>query len=103
MEVVVAHRMIWRLHRVSCLCPTLAVNAFRNLLQNALSQKKHKVDLEGVLVKRRNEQLKLRTQVSELQEKIRVLTQTLSAKELVLDASIQENETLTKEYTKALE
>ena len=102
-QVVVAHRMIWRLHRVSCLCPTPAVNAFRNFLQNALSKKKRKVNLECVLVKKRNEQMKLRKQVSDLQEKIRVLTQQLSAKELVLDALTQEIETLTKEYTKALE
>ena len=47
--------------------------------------------------------MKLRKPVSNLQEKIRVLTQKLSAKELVLDALIQEIETLTKEYTKALE
>ena len=62
-------------------------------------KKKRKVYLEGVLVKKRNEQMKLRKQVSDLQEKIRVLTQKLSAKELVLDASTQEIETLTKEYT----
>ena len=72
--MVVAHRMTWRLHRVSCLCPTLAVNAFRNFLQNALSKKKRNVDLEGVLVKKRNEQMKLRKQVSDLKKKIRVLT-----------------------------
>ena len=47
--------------------------------------------------------MKLRKQVSDLQEKFRVLTQKLSAKELVLDALSQEIETLTKEYTKALE
>ena len=101
--MVVAHRMTWRLHRVSCLSLTLAVNAFRNFLQNALSQKKRKIDLEGILVKRRNEQLKLRKQVSDMQDKIRVLTQKLSAKELVLDELTQEIETLTKEYTKASE
>ena len=38
-----------------------------------------------------------------MQEKIRVLTQKLSAKELVLDALTQEIEMLTKEYTKAFE
>ena len=65
--------------------PTLAVNAFRKFLQNALSKKKRHVDLGGVLVKKRNEPMKLRKQVSDLQEKIRVLTQKLSAKELVLD------------------
>ena len=68
-----------------------------------VESKKGKVDLEGVLVKRRNEQMKLSKQVSDLQEMIRVLTQKLSAKELVLDALTQEIETLTKEYTKALE
>ena len=47
-------------------------------------------------MKRRNE---LPKQVSDLQEKIRVLTQKLSAKELVLDALTQEIETPTKEYT----
>ena len=52
--------------------------------------------MEGVLVKKRNEQMKLRKQVSDLQEKIRVLTQKLSAKKLVLDALTQEIETLTK-------
>ena len=46
--------------------------------------------------------MKLRKQVSDLQEMIRVLTQKLSAKELVLDALTQEIEPLTKEYTKAL-
>ena len=46
--------------------------------------------------------MKLRKQVSDLQEKIRVLTQQLSAKELVPDALTQEIETMTKEYTKAL-
>ena len=71
-------------------------------LADCVDYKKRKVDLEGVFVKRRNEQLKLRKQVSDLLEKIRVLTQTLSAKELVLDALTQEIETLTKEYTKAL-
>ena len=47
--------------------------------------------------------MKLRKQVNDLQEKIRVLAQKLSAKELVLDALTQEIETLTKEYTKAME
>ena len=47
--------------------------------------------------------MQLRKQVSDLQENICVLTQKLSAKELVLDALTQEIETLTKEYTKALE
>ena len=47
--------------------------------------------------------MKLRKQVSDLQEMIRVLTQKLSAKVLVLDALTQEIETLTKEYTKDLE
>ena len=42
-------------------------------------------------------------QVSDLLEKIRVLAQKLSAKELVLDALNQEIETLTKEYNKAVE
>ena len=46
--------------------------------------------------------MKLRKQVSDLQEKIRALTQKLSAKKLVLDALTQEIETLTKAYTKAL-
>ena len=50
-------------------------------------------------MKRRNEQLKLRKQVSDLQEKIRVLAQKLSAKELLIDALNQEIETLIKEYT----
>ena len=72
-------------------------------LAECVESKKRKVDLEGVLVKRRNEQLKLHKQVSDLQEKIRVLTQKLSAKELVLDALTQKIETLTKEYAKALE
>ena len=48
-------------------------------LAECLESKKRKFDLEGVLVKRRNKQLKLRKQVSDLQEKIRVLTQKLSA------------------------
>ena len=72
-------------------------------LAECVESKKRKVDLEGVLVKKRNEQLKLRKQVSDLQEKIRVLTQQLSANELVLDVLTQEIETLNKEYTKALE
>ena len=59
--------------------------------------------MEGVLVKKRNEQMKLRKQVSDLKENIRVLTQKLSAKELVLDALTQEIEMLTREYIKALE
>ena len=58
-------------------------------LAECVLSKKRKVDLEGVLVKRRNEQLKLRKQVSDLQEKIHVLTQKLSAKELELDALTQ--------------
>ena len=72
--------MTWRLHRVFYLCPTLAVTAFRNFLQNALKQKKGKVDLEGGLVKKRKKHTKLRKQVSDLQEKIHVLTQKLFAK-----------------------
>ena len=47
--------------------------------------------------------MKLPKPVSDLQEKIRVLTQTLSAKELVLDALTQEIQTLIKEYIKALD
>ena len=54
-------------------------------------------------MKRRNEQLMLRKQVSDLQKKIRMLAQKLSAEELLLDALNQEIETLTKEYTKAVE
>ena len=46
--------------------------------------------------------MKLRKQVSNLQEKIRLLIQNLSARELVLDALTQETKALTKEYTKAL-
>ena len=56
--------------------------------------------MECVLVKKRNEQMKLRKQVSDMQEKIRVLTQKLAVKELVLNALTQEIETLTKEYIK---
>ena len=44
----------------------------------------------------------LRKQVRDLEEKIRVLAQKLSAKELVLDVLTQEIEMLTKEYTKAV-
>ena len=47
--------------------------------------------------------MKLHKQVSDLQEKIRVLAQKLSAKELAVGALTQEIETLTKEYTKAVE
>ena len=47
--------------------------------------------------------MKLHKEVSDLQETIRVLAQKLSAKELVHDALTQEIETLTKEYTKAVE
>ena len=54
--------------------------------------------MEGILVKKRNDQTKLRKQVSDLQEKIRVLTQKLSAKKLVVDVLTQEIETLTKGY-----
>ena len=53
-------------------------------LAECAESRKRKVDLEGVLVKSRNEQLKLRKQVSDMQTKIRVLTQKLSAKELCL-------------------
>ena len=42
--------------------------------------------------------MKLRKQVSDLYGKIRVFTQKLSAKELVLDVLTQEIETLTKGY-----
>ena len=73
------------------------------ILAECVESKKRRVDLEGVLVKKRNERTKLRKQVSDLQEKIRVLAQKLSAKKLVLDALTQEIETLTKEYTKAVE
>ena len=47
--------------------------------------------------------MKLRKQVSDMQGKIRVLAQKLSAKELVLDVLTQEIETQNKEYTKAVE
>ena len=79
-----ARRMTWRLHRVPYLCPTLAVNAFRNFLQNALSQKNVRLVLEGGLVKKRKEHTKLRKEVSDLQEKIHVLTEKLSARNLSL-------------------
>ena len=72
-------------------------------LAECVESKKRKVDLEGVLVKRRNERLKLRKHISNLQEKIRVLAQKLSAKKLVLAALTQEIEMLTKEYTKAVQ
>ena len=72
-------------------------------LAECVESKKRRVDLEGVLVKKRNERTKLRKQVSDLQEKIRVFEQKLSSKELKLDALTQEIETLTKEYIKAVE
>ena len=46
--------------------------------------KKHKVDLEGGLAKKRKEYTKLGKQVSDLQEKIHVLTEKLSARNLSL-------------------
>ena len=49
-------------------------------LAERVESKKRNVDLEGVFVKRRNEQLKLRKQMSDLQEKIRVLTQKVVCK-----------------------
>ena len=72
-------------------------------LAECVELNQRKVNLEGVLVRKRNEQMKLHKEVTDLQEKIRVLAQKLSAKELVLDALTQEIDTLTKEYTKAVE
>ena len=83
--------------------PNPSRKRFSQFLAECVEWKKRNVDLEGVLVKKRNEKMKLRKQVSDLQDNIRVLTQKLSAKELVLDALTQEIETLTKKYTKALE
>ena len=48
-------------------------------LAECVESKQRKVDLEGVLVKKRNEQMKLHKQVSDLQKMIRVLAQKLSA------------------------
>ena len=82
--------MTWRLHRVFLSVPNPSRKRLPQFLAECFESKRRKVDLEGVLVKRRNEQLKLRKQVSDLQEQIRVLTQKLYAKELVLDALTQE-------------
>ena len=55
--------------------------------------KQRKVDLEGALTKKKKEQWRLGKQVGDLQKKIHVLTQQLSAKELELDVLTQEIET----------
>ena len=52
--------------------------------------KKRKVDLKGGLVKKRKEKWRLGKQVGDLQKKIHVLTQQLSAKELELDDLTQD-------------
>ena len=59
-------------------------------LSECVVSKKRKVDLEGGLVKKRNEQWRLWKQVDDLQKKIHVLTQQLSAKERELDVFTQE-------------
>ena len=70
-------------------------------LSECVVSKIRTVDLEGGLMKKRKEKWRLGKQVGDLQKKIPVLTQQLSAKELVLDVLTQEIETLTREHTEA--
>ena len=71
-------------------------------LSECVVSKKRKVDLEVGLVIKRKEQWRLGKQVGDFHKKIHVLTQQLSAKELVLDVLTQEIETLTREHTEAV-
>ena len=72
-----------------------------NFFQNALCQKTVRLIWKVDWWKRERKKWRLGKQVGDLQKKIHVLTQQLSAKELELDVLTQEIETLTREHTEA--
>ena len=72
-------------------------------LFSCVEVKKRKVDLEGLLARKRAELLRYKEQVAKMQSQIQWQTQKLSSKEAIVDALQADVDTLQLEYNVALD